>query len=99
MEYKDIPKKDLKAYQALEQRVTDIFNGATGNGDTAEWWIENYWVNVQEVGNVMNAIELTFRDQFNENIYDGFRLTPGHAEYFEQPRKAALWLWETGVRA
>lgn len=97
MEYKDIPKKDLKAYQALEQRVTDIFNGATGNGKSADWWMDNYWVSVAEVGNIILSIEKTFLVQ--EKLFEGFEITPSHTEYFEQPRKATLWLFEIGVRA
>lgn len=99
MEYKDIPKKDLKAYQALEQRVTDIFNGATGNGGDAQWWEENEFVTVSQVGNIMIAIEKTFNEQLKECLFESFEIMPTHAEYFEQPRKAALWLWEIGVRA
>ena len=99
MEYKDVPKKDLKAYQALERRVTDIFNGATGNGEDADWWDENEFVTVAQVGSIMNAIEKTFETQLKECLFDGFEVTPSHAEYFEQPRKATLWLFEIGVRA
>lgn len=99
MEYKYIPKKDLKAYQALEQRVTDIFNGATGNGEDANWWQENEWVTVAQVGSIMNAIEKTFETQLKECLFESFEMTPTYAEYFEQPRKAALWLFEIGVRA
>ena len=99
MEYKDLPKKDLKAYKALEQRVTDIFNGATGNGDDADWWEDNEWVTVAQVGIIMNAVDKTFELQLKECLFENFEITPTHAEYFEQPRKATLWLWEIGVRA
>ena len=99
MEYKDVPKKDLKAYQALERRVTDIFNGATGNGDDADWWEDNELVTVAQVGIIMNAVDKTFETQLKKCLFESFEIIPAHAEYFEQPRKATLWLFEIGVRA
>lgn len=99
MEYKDIKKNDLKAYKALEQRVTDIFNGATGSGQTADEWEESAWATAEQIGNIMRAVDATFRDQFSTVMYDGWKLTLGSIEYFDQPRKATLFLFELGVRA
>ena len=90
-----LSKSQQKAYAALEQRVTDIFNCATGNGYTADEWTESAWVGVEEVGNVMRAIELTFDLSV---IYDNFKLQYFHAKHFGQPRTAAEWLWELKVR-
>ena len=87
--------KEQKAYEALCQRVTDIFNGACGTGlDWVQW--QDEWATPEQIRRVMAAVQDTFDIQL---IYSGVsKLSYHHIANFEQPLKAALWLFEMGVR-
>ena len=94
-EEKAIRRSDRKAFRALLQRVTDIFNGACGTGlDWVRW--QDEWATTEQIGRVMAAVQDTFDFQI---VSSGItKLSYHHIVHFEQPLVASLWLFEQGVR-
>ena len=93
-----LTKTSQREYDALEKRVTDIFNGACGTGYDAEEWKENEYVTLLQASNIMRAVEKTWGEKMKEVAYSGFEIKYFHCEYFEQPHIAAKWLWDLGIR-
>lgn len=90
MKRKTKAQKEAELKSALLDRIMDIYGGAAGCA-----WSEDEWATAEIISRVMCAV----RGIFLEGNAEDYRVGCHIIEYYDNPAKAAEFLYNHGVRA
>lgn len=82
-------KREKKQYQALRQRIGDIYHGALGQN-----FDKDQWANAEILSRVIPALKALFGRKPRDYLF-----YPSNLHYFDTPDSATDFLWGADVRA